>query len=421
MTLHTLGQPRRRTRTLLLCAVAAAGALAIAPAVPAGATLARVGPAAVSASTAGTLQDWGNNSFGQLGEGKTGAAKPDSDVPVKVLLPARVTVTAVQAGCDHVLALTSTGRVLAWGYNAEGQLGDGSATNRDIPVYVHLPAGTKVTAVAAGCYYSLALTSTGRVLAWGYNSSGDLGDGSHVGRETPVQVKLRVKVQAISAGSYFGLALANGHLYAWGDNTYGELGIGSTTPDSDKPVQVKLPAGAKIKTFSAGGDHALAVTTAGRVLAWGYNASGQIGDGGFTNQFKPVQIKVAPAGTGTVTAVSAGCDHSLALTSKGIALAWGFGGDGQLGDGSYADELTAVRVTLPRGTSLRSLTAECLASLAVTTKGRVLAWGDELVGQLGDGSAANRDTPVAVRLARRLTVIAAFAGSSAQQGLVIVR
>ena len=111
-------------------------------------------------------------------------------MPVNVSLPTGTKVTAVAAGSLHSLALTSTGAVFAWGYNADGELGDGGTTNSDVPVKVKLPAGTKVTAVAAGGYYSLALTSTGTVFAWGYNADGELGDGGTANSIVPVKVKL---------------------------------------------------------------------------------------------------------------------------------------------------------------------------------------------------------------------------------------
>ncbi len=124
-------------------------------------------------TSTGAVLAWGLDNEGQLGNGGTGS----SDVPVSVSLPAGTKVTAVAAGALHSLALTSTGAVLAWGYNADGELGDGGTANSDVPVKVKLPAGTKVTAVAAGGYDSLALTSTGAVFAWGYNADGELGNG----------------------------------------------------------------------------------------------------------------------------------------------------------------------------------------------------------------------------------------------------
>ena len=109
---------------------------------------------------------WGWNIVGQLGNGSTNG----SDVPVKVRLPGGTKVTEIAAGFAHSLAVTSTGAVFAWGKNYDGELGNGTTTDSDVPVKVNLPAGTKVTAVAAGAEHSLAVTSTGAVLAWGFNS-----------------------------------------------------------------------------------------------------------------------------------------------------------------------------------------------------------------------------------------------------------
>ena len=132
--------------------------------------------ATAPAAQAGTALAWGDNTYGELGNGSVGGI---SSTPVPVNLPAGVRVTAVAAGWDFSLALTSTGSVLAWGDNAYGQLGDHTTTNSSTPVPVDLPAGTRVTAVAAGDTFGLALTSTGGVLAWGDNNFGQLGSLPH--------------------------------------------------------------------------------------------------------------------------------------------------------------------------------------------------------------------------------------------------
>jgi alpha-tubulin suppressor-like RCC1 family protein len=187
------------------------------------------------------MRAWGDNPFGQLGNGTTTA----SDIPVKVQLPPGTEVTTMRAGCGHTLALTTTGRVLAWGYNGNGELGNGTTTSSLTPVRVKLPQGTRVKAIRAGCFHSLALTTTGRVLAWGGGTFGQLGDGSVLDSDVPVRVKLPAgtTVRAISAGSGHGLAFTTtGRLYAWGYNGDGELGDG-TTANADIPVRVKLPKG----------------------------------------------------------------------------------------------------------------------------------------------------------------------------------
>jgi alpha-tubulin suppressor-like RCC1 family protein len=165
-------------------------------------------PAAVPAATptAGTALAWGDNTFGELGNGTTGGI---SSTPVPVDLPAGTAVTAIAAGEGHALALTSVGRVLTWGDNEFGQLGIGTITGGSpVPVPVDLPAGIRVTAVA-GSQSSLALTSTGTVLAWGDNDYGELGDRGTANSPVPVSVDLPAgtSVTAISAGLKNSLAV----------------------------------------------------------------------------------------------------------------------------------------------------------------------------------------------------------------------
>jgi alpha-tubulin suppressor-like RCC1 family protein len=110
-------------------------------------------------------------------------------------------VRAISAGADHALALTGAGQVLAWGANDAGQLGNGRTADRHRPVQASLPAGTRVTAISAGCQHSLALTASGRVLAWGFNGDGELGNGTTTGSPVPVRVRLAPGLAAIAIGS----------------------------------------------------------------------------------------------------------------------------------------------------------------------------------------------------------------------------
>ena len=175
---------------------------ALAAIAAAGLCLASPGTASAAESTAqppaGAALAWGDNTYGELGNGTT----TNSPVPVAVDLPAGTRATAIAAGYTQSLAVTSTGSVLAWGYNAHGELGDGTiGAPSATPVPVDLPAGTRVTAIAdAG--QGLAMTSTGSVLTWGYNYHGDLGDGSTANSSTPVPVDLPAgtSVVAIAAG-----------------------------------------------------------------------------------------------------------------------------------------------------------------------------------------------------------------------------
>ncbi|WP_019030609.1 RCC1 domain-containing protein [Salinispora arenicola] len=358
--------------------------------------------------TSDAVLAWGDNYYGQLGDGTTNNYRT---VPIPVGLPAGAEVTAVAGGDAHSLALTSAGTVLTWGRNAVGQLGDGTTINRSTPVDVRLPPGTTVTAVAAGFNHSLALTSAGTVLAWGDNSTGQLGDGTTTNRRTPVPVGLPAGtvVTAVAGGGVHSLALTSaGTVFAWGDNSSGQLGDGSTT-NRRTPVAVGLPVGTRVTAVAGGGSHSLAVTSVGTARAWGSNFIGQLGDGSNTNRRTPVDVRLPP-GT-TVTAVVGGLTHSLALTSAGTVLAWGNNNWGQLGDGTTRDRNTPGTVSLPAGVTITAIAAGDLFGLAITSAGTVLAWGSNIVGQLGDGTTTVRRTPVAVSLPTATTITAIATGS----------
>jgi alpha-tubulin suppressor-like RCC1 family protein len=358
-------------------------------------------------SSKGAVFAWGWNITGQLCNGSTNG----SDVPVKVSSLDGTKVTAVAAGFAHSLAVTSTGAVLNCGKNDDGELGDAGTTDSDVPVKVDLAAGTKVVSVVAGAGHSLAVTSTGAVLAWGLDLFGGLGNGSTGGSSAvPVQVSLPVgtKVTAVAAGSLHSLALTStGAVFAWGHNADGELGDGGTT-NSDVPVKVKLPAGTKVTAIAAGGYYSLALTSTGAVFAWGYNADGELGNGGSANSGVPVKVKLltgrkvtAIAAGGSLYGVGqyvAGPGHSLAVTSSGAVFAWGYNADGELGDGATANSHLPVKVRMPGGTKVSAVAAGELQSLAVSSSGTVFAWGGNNFGQLGDGSYKGSDVPVKVNL-----------------------
>jgi alpha-tubulin suppressor-like RCC1 family protein len=234
---------------------------------------------------------------------------------------------------------------------------------------VHLPPGTRVTAIAAGGAFGLALASDGRVLAWGRNLEGDLGDG---GAEsfafTPVAVHLPAAshVTAIAAEAYDGLALISGgdRVLAWGNDSAGALGNGTVNATSNLPTPVHLPAGSHVTAIGGGGGVGMAVLCSGRVLAWGWNYYGQVGDGTTTDRPTPVLVHV-PMGV-RVTAVAPGDIFSLALTSRGHVLAWGNGITGQLGNGATKDSSTPVWARLPAGARATAIAADTNHDLAVT-------------------------------------------------------
>jgi alpha-tubulin suppressor-like RCC1 family protein len=371
----------------------------------------------VSHAAAGSVIAWGENQSGELGNGTISHASR----PVGVQLAAGTTVTAVASGGRHSLAITSTGKLLAWGANFYGQLGDGTRKNSSVPVEVKLPRGTTVTAIAAGGDHSLAVTSSGKVLAWGQNQYGQLGDASTAQSTTPVQVRLPkgTKVVSVAASYNASMALtAAGHVLAWGYNGSGQLGNGFHTA-SEIPVRVHLPAGVRIKALVMGGYDGLALTSSGRLYSWGDDKYGQLGDGQRRSSDRPVQVRL-PKGTRIVT-IGAGSQHSLALTSTGEVLAWGYGVFGQLGDGTRIGSDVPVRVDIPAGVTIVRVSAGGGYSVALTAAGQVLAWGHNEFGQLGNGGTAGADKPQMVKLPAGTVVSVLAAGPTTRHSLVIVR
>jgi alpha-tubulin suppressor-like RCC1 family protein len=257
---------------------------------------------------------WGDNSVGQLGNGTTGN---DSAVPKPVT--GLTGVTAISAGFAHGLALLTNGTVMAWGDNRYGELGDGSTASSANPVAVSNLSD--VTAIAAGGDFSLALLGDGTVMAWGDNGYGELGDGNTTGSDVPVPISGLNGVTAIAAGLEHGLALmGDGSVMAWGNNNIGQLGDGTPGGVSDTPLAVTGLAGYTVTAVAAGLDHSLGLLSSGTVVAWGDNRSGELGDDSVTQSASPVLV----TNLNNVTAISAGSGFSLALISTNRRVyTWG--------------------------------------------------------------------------------------------------
>jgi len=336
----------------------------------------------------GTVMAFGHNSSGQLGDGST----TNRLTPVRVNLGGNK-AQAIAAGGLHSLVRLDDGTVMAFGYNSNGQLGDGSTTTRLTPVRVNL-GSNKAQAIAAGALHSLVLLDDGTVMAFGYNFSGQLGDGSTTNRLTPVRVNLGGnKAQAIAAGAHHSLVLLDdGTVMAFGYNANGQLGDGSTT-NRLTPVRVNH-GGNKAQAIAAGGLHSLILLDDGTVMAFGCNSNGELGDGSTTDRLTPIRVNL---GGNKAQRIAAGDHHSLILLDDGTVMAFGNNANGELGDGSTTNRLTPVRVNLGDNKA-QAIAAGCYHSLILLDDGTLMAFGCNANGQLGDGSTTNRLTPVRVNL-----------------------
>ncbi len=418
----------------------------------------------ICALTSGAgVQCWGDNYFGELGNGQSGSGAFAST-------PQQVTglesgVVAITAGNSnfHTCAVTSRGGVKCWGSNYEGQLGNGSygldnITSTPWPV-TGLESG--VVAVAAGGGHTCALTSGGLVKCWGSNSENQLGtgtsdntmplpqhvegflDSSWIGwlldsrimgsvvingpavvSNTLIPSRLSVDgsllLQASSVGEQFVSVTAGGEytcaltskggVKCWGANFAGQLGNGGTA-DSTAPQHVaSLESG--VRAVGAGYAHACALTSEGGVKCWGANFNGQLGNGGTADAVIPQQVKELDSGVVAVAAgggSSLGGGHTCALTSGGAVKCWGRNDAGQLGNGGTMDATTPQQVS-----GLESGVVEVAAggghTCALTSRGAVKCWGGNWFGQLGNGGTTNGITPQQVTGLERDVVAVAASG-----------
>jgi alpha-tubulin suppressor-like RCC1 family protein/sugar lactone lactonase YvrE len=434
-------RPWKRRRNVVLGASAAVAGLSMPAVVPAAlsahghvafktrrGSLTMATPAMSSAASSG-VSAWGENELGELGDG----SEVESGWPVAV--SGLSGATAVAGGQHHSLALLEGGTVMAWGGNARGELGDGTSTGPEtcsrfqtpcskLPIAVSSLSG--VTAIAAGSRHSLALMSNGTVMAWGDNERGQLGDGKSGAEQeyndVPVGVSGLSGVTAIAAGGGHSVALlSNGTVDAWGSNVGGELGDGKSFVEqeySDVPVPVCAPGQSsctsseheltEVAAIAAGSEDSLALLSNGTVAAWGYNFYGQLGDGKSRAKKEYSDVPVQVTGLTGVTAIATGFEHSLALLSGGAVMTWGLNSGGALGDGKSEAEqeysevpvrVCAVGEAAPCTATLSGVTKLAAGrghSLALRSGGTIAAWGNNVDGELGNGSTASSDVPVAV-------------------------
>ncbi len=364
-----------------------------------------VAPSATAAAPPGTPWTFGENAYGQLGNGTTTTRR--SGAPVNGLNG----VVDLHGGREHVVALKSDGTVWTWGSNVEGQLGLGTTGNVSTPTRV-TSLGNDNVAVETGHNHIVVLKADGTVWASGLNSDGQLGDGTTSLRRAPVRVQGITDATGIAAGRNMSYAIrANGQLMAWGRNDEGQLGDGTTTRRLT-PVRVGASIGFGTVTMVTGGrDHGVAVLTDGSVWAWGSNNYGQIGDGTVTDRTTPVRVVASG-----ITDAAAGAHHSYALRANGTVASWGRNYRAELGDGTTTARRTPVSVlgvsnavTLGSGRDMGNVTL---------ADGRVQAWGHNLYGQLGDGTTTNRTSAIVVP---GISNAVKAGGGGSAYGVVLVR
>jgi len=343
----------------------------------------------------GGVKCWGDNRNGQVGNGD------DSGTYIRTL-PEDVVglqsgVKAIATGSEHTCALTESGGVKCWGSDSAGQIGDGPADEEPVwndykfaPVDV-TGLGSGVLAIAAGSGHTCALLETGGVMCWGYDENGQVGEGANTDyKPVPVDViGLPSNVVAISAGYDRSCAITStGALMCWGRDLFGVLGDPSNSDDMHEPTEMEgLSTG--VQRFAAGHQHDCALVTGG-VQCWGRNNFYQLGDGTQTPKFTPTDV---PGLTTGMKSVAAGMDFSCALTSASGVKCWGpdhYGqnGDGPPGFGGYPKlgeyDSPPTNVT-DLDTGVESIALGNIHGCALMEDSGVKCWGYDFYGQVGDG------------------------------------
>ena len=316
----------------------------------------------------------------------------------------------ISSGTSHTCAIVSDTTLKCWGYNFEGQLGDGSSGtgfNRVSPVNVRTSSTdatdlTGVTAIGLGQKHSCAILSGGAMKCWGSNNNGQLGDSTTVQRISPVYVRTSSSdasnltgVTTIDLGERHTCAiLSGGAMKCWGNNDNGQLGDGTSGNSRTSPVSVTGLTGAT--ATAVGYFHTCALLSDTTVKCWGYGGGGQLGSitAGSTS---PVNVRTSSTDASNltgVTAIASGFQHACALLSNGTVKCWGYNGYGQLGDGTYNARTSPVLVTGLTGVT--AIAASQYHTCALISGGTMKCWGYNYKGELGDGSTTVRTSPVSV-------------------------
>jgi alpha-tubulin suppressor-like RCC1 family protein len=387
-----------RTVSLWKTAIAAAG-LCLAG------TIAASAPASAQIPPGGAIEHWG--AF--TGDG----TQTDTRLtPVPVSVPGQVAEIASSNSTQY--ALLTDGSVYAWGQGGEGELGNGSTSNSfGTAVQVRFPAGVKIAWIPPDVVpfnSALAVDTTGHVWGWGFNQGGEFCLGNSKEHTTPV--KLPFSNVTAAAGAYdHAFYDAGGTVYACGTNQHGQLGDGNLQ-SSRTPVRVKGLNGQRVTTLVASFANGGALLADGQYFDWGYDAAGQLGDGRMNQTSDtPVQVRLP----GPVTQVAEGGSlisngQTFVTLQDGSIYAWGDDQYYELGDGRTKNEASPEQISPPPGVTYQTLATSGSTSYAISTTGKLYAWGNNKLGQVGDGSTQTAKSPVVI--AQNATSIAATANDA---------
>lgn len=290
----------------------------------------------------------------------------------------------IDGGNRHILLLKSNGTLWSMGFNGDGQLGDNSLINKNVPIQVG--SDNNWVAISAGQNFSLALKNDGTLWAWGNNQNGQLGIGNTINQMIPVQVGNETNWSKINAAkSNFSLAIkSDGTLWAWGRNDYGYLGLGDYSMPN---IPTQVGTSNNWLNVSSGINHTIALKSDNTLWAWGKNGYGELGNNTTINSNLPIQIGL----DNDWQFIDANYLGSKAIKLNGTLWCWGENSNGQIGDGTLSNRLIPTRID--QDTNWSGIFSGQSHTLAIKTDSKVYSWGTNNYSQLGDGGTNNLLSP----------------------------
>jgi alpha-tubulin suppressor-like RCC1 family protein len=331
-------------------------------------------------SATGSIRGWGYDQDGEVGDG----GSTDRLSPVAIAsLPA---VSSISGGGSHACAVTTPGALQCWGTNFYGMLGDGTTTDRLNPV---VSIASNVKQVSAGSNYTCVVKTDKTIWCAGYNGLCELGNGGTANSSSFISIG--TGFEQVVTGNFSTCARsADSSVWCWGYNGYGQVGNGTTSYTICTPTQV--PSFTSVAEVATDWYHACARKYDGTVWCWGHNGAGELGDGTTVDRSSPVQV----LGINSAAQLALSQNSSCARLQDGTVRCWGSGAFGILGDGSGKDSSTPVAVRNLSG-ALEIVSGDLTVCARLDT-GAVQCWGYNLEGEVGDGSGEHKFLPTNVSL-----------------------
>ena len=367
---------------------------------------------------------WGSGNSGKLGNGSTASSRVPVAVNTSGVLAGK-TIKQISAGENHTCAIASDNRAYCWGSNKNGQLGNGSTADSNVPVAVNMSgalAGKTIKQMSVEFSTSCVVASDNRAYCWGSNKNGQLGNGSTADSRVPVAVNtsgvlVGKTIKEVTTGGFHTCALdTSSKMYCWGLNSSGRLGGGLTSILSNVPVAVNMSgalAGKTIKQMSVEFSTSCVVASDNRAYCWGSNKNGQLGNGSTADSRVPVAVNMSGTLAGkTIKQILAGGDHGCVVASDDKMYCWGLNNNGELGNNSSVNSSVPVAVNADgvlAGKTIRQMSAGFSSTCAVDSEYNMYCWGYNDNGQLGNNSTNNSRVPARVYVPKENTTIAANA------------